>query len=36
MTNFKTKWAIFMTGLYTVGLGIPVFAVWWQQSKLAA
>lgn len=32
--NFWSKYAMGMAGLYTVGLGLPVFAVWWQQSKL--
>ncbi|KAL6746224.1 hypothetical protein V8C86DRAFT_2795342 [Haematococcus lacustris] len=32
--NFTTKYAIAMPMMYVVAFGIPVFAVWWQQSKL--
>jgi hypothetical protein len=32
--NFKSKWNIGMPIMFTVALGIPAFAVWWQQSKL--
>ncbi len=32
--NFWTKFYTYGALAYTVGFGIPVFAVWWQQRKL--
>ncbi|GIL54926.1 hypothetical protein Vafri_10624 [Volvox africanus] len=32
--NFWTKFYTYAGATYVFGLGIPVFAVWWQQSKL--
>jgi len=34
--NFCRKWNIVFPLLFGVALGIPVFTVWWQQSKLKA
>ncbi|PNW81277.1 hypothetical protein CHLRE_07g349350v5 [Chlamydomonas reinhardtii] len=34
--NFWSKFYAGTGALYAVGLGVPLFAVWWQQSKLKA
>ncbi|GAX80024.1 hypothetical protein CEUSTIGMA_g7463.t1 [Chlamydomonas eustigma] len=32
--NFMLKWNIGLKAMFAVGIGVPLFAVWWQQSKL--
>jgi hypothetical protein len=34
--NFMLKWNLGMKGMFAFAITIPCFAVWWQQSKLAA
>eukprot|EP00199_Chlamydomonas_sp_CCMP681_P004270 CAMPEP_0119101652 /NCGR_PEP_ID=MMETSP1180-20130426/643_1 /TAXON_ID=3052 ORGANISM="Chlamydomonas cf sp, Strain CCMP681" /NCGR_SAMPLE_ID=MMETSP1180 /ASSEMBLY_ACC=CAM_ASM_000741 /LENGTH=105 /DNA_ID=CAMNT_0007085803 /DNA_START=44 /DNA_END=361 /DNA_ORIENTATION=+ len=34
--NFQKKWNIVMPAVFGVAIGIPIFAVWWQQRKLKA
>jgi hypothetical protein len=32
--NFQRKWNMVVPVVFAVAIGIPGFAVWWQQSKL--
>eukprot|EP00197_Chlamydomonas_leiostraca_P002860 CAMPEP_0202857724 /NCGR_PEP_ID=MMETSP1391-20130828/551_1 /ASSEMBLY_ACC=CAM_ASM_000867 /TAXON_ID=1034604 /ORGANISM="Chlamydomonas leiostraca, Strain SAG 11-49" /LENGTH=103 /DNA_ID=CAMNT_0049536563 /DNA_START=41 /DNA_END=352 /DNA_ORIENTATION=+ len=32
--GFQSKWNVVVPAIFGVAVGIPCFAVWWQQSKL--
>lgn len=32
--NFQQKWNVVVPITFFIAVGIPAFAVWWQQSKL--
>jgi len=34
--NWHKKWNIFMPCMFATAIVIPVFAVWWQKSKMSA
>eukprot|EP00195_Chlamydomonas_chlamydogama_P008899 CAMPEP_0202899576 /NCGR_PEP_ID=MMETSP1392-20130828/7763_1 /ASSEMBLY_ACC=CAM_ASM_000868 /TAXON_ID=225041 /ORGANISM="Chlamydomonas chlamydogama, Strain SAG 11-48b" /LENGTH=106 /DNA_ID=CAMNT_0049585789 /DNA_START=94 /DNA_END=414 /DNA_ORIENTATION=+ len=36
VTNFMAKWRAGMLACYALGIGVPCFAVWWQNYKLKA